>query len=215
MNQIIIGDIHGCIDQLHELLNLIGPNSDDRIISAGDFVDRGPGSPACVDFFMKHEAVMGNHEYKHVRFRAGILKEIARSQIGTIEQYKKAGKDYQAAVDFMETLPFYLDLPSAIVVHAGLQYGIPLERQKPVVLVGGMSMRHITGLNKKTGMPIWWDSYPKDAKPVIFGHLSIPGGIPQQGNLFPIDTGCCRGGKLTAVVLPSFRVYQVPGYEGS
>ncbi len=213
MNKIIIGDVHGCINQVNELLHLIGPGSDDEIISVGDFVDRGPDGPACVDFFKKHKAIMGNHEYKHVRYRHGVLKRLSKSQAATKHQYEIMGIDYETAVDYMESLPFYLDLPEAIIVHAGLEYGIPLEKQHPIVLVGGMSKRHITGINPQTQSPYWCANYPEDAKPVIFGHLSLLGRIPIRNNLFPIDTGCCHGNKLTAVVLPSFRIYQVAGYQ--
>jgi serine/threonine protein phosphatase 1 len=195
-------------------MDLIGPSSDDRIISVGDFVDRGPDSPACVAFVRQHESVMGNHEYKHVRYRAGILRALSPSQIQAKGQFESSGADYNAAVDFMETLPFSIDLSDATIVHAGVDYGIPMEQQNRIVLVGGMSMRHICGIDPRTGIPFWCARYPKDAKPIIFGHLSIPGEIPRNENLFPLDTGCCHGGRLTAVTLPDFRIYQVPGWRG-
>lgn len=210
---IIVGDIHGCLRQLLDLVDLIGPSFGDRVISIGDFVGRGPDSPGCVEFIKKREAIMGNHEYKHVRFRHGILKRLSPSQIETREQFMRTGQDYEAAVDFMETLPFYLDLPEAVLVHAGLEYGLPIEKQDRIVLVGGMSKRHICGIDPKTGLPYWCARYPRDAKPVIFGHLKISGPIPQRENLFPIDTGCNKGGNLTAVTLPDFKIYQVPGWK--
>lgn len=212
---IVFGDAHGCIEQILELMDLIGPSQGDRVISIGDFIDRGPDSPACLAFVRKHESIIGNHEYKHVRFRQGILKALSPSQMQARAQFERLGKDcYNAAVDFMETLPFYLDLPSATIVHAGLEYGIPMTEQDRIVLVGGMSKRHICGINPQTDLPFWCARYPRNAKPVIFGHLSIKGNIPRNGNLFPLDTGCCAGGKLTAVTLPDFRIYQVPGWKG-
>ena len=156
---------------------------------------------------------MGNHEYKHVRFRQGVLKALSPSQIQARGQFRSE-KEYGAAVDFMATLPFYIDLPEATIVHAGLEYGIPMAEQDRIVLVGGMSKHHICGIDPKTGMPFWCANYPRDAKSVIFGHLSIGGNIPRNENLFPIDTGCCAGGKLTAVTIPDFRIYQVPGWQG-
>lgn len=213
MRIIVFGDAHGCLRQILDLMDVVGPASGDRIISVGDFVDRGPNSPGCIEFVMQHESLMGNHEYKHVRFRHGILKKLNKSQAGAREQFSKFGKDYEAAVDFMETLPFYIDLPWAVLVHAGLEYGISMDKQDRIVLVGGMSRGHICDIDPQTSLPFWCTRYPKDAKPVIFGHLSIVGGIPRRENLYPIDTGCCRGGKLTAVTLPDFQIYQVPGQE--
>lgn len=211
---IVFGDAHGCIRQILELMDRIGPSENDRIISLGDFTGRGPESPACVDFVREHEGIMGNHEYKHVRFKHGILKRLSPSQIQTQEQFRTAGKDYDAAVKFMETLPFFIELPEAILVHAGLEYGIPMERQNRIVMVGGMSQRHICGIDPKTGFPFWCERYPQDAKPVIFGHLKVGGnGFPRRKNLFPLDTGCCGGGFLTAVILPDFQIFQVAGYK--
>ena len=213
MRTIVFGDAHGCIEQINNLMEKIGVTSQDRIISLGDLVDRGPDSPGCIEFAMRHESIMGNHEYKHVRFRQGILRKLSPSQIGAREQFLQTGKDYDAAIDFMEQLPFYLELPEAILVHAGLEYGIPMQEQDRIVLVGGMSKRHICGIDEGTNLPYWCAQYPKTAKPVLFGHLSIPGGIPRQENLFPLDTGCCRGEFLTALTLPDFRIYQVPGWK--
>lgn len=213
MKTVVFGDAHGCLQQILDLMDKIGPATDDRIISLGDFVDRGPDSPGCLEFVKKHESTMGNHEYKHVRFRQGILKNLSPSQIGTRDQFISRGLDYDAAVSFMETLPFFMNLPEAILVHAGLEPFIPLELQNPIVLVGGMSKREICGIDKVTGLPHWCAWHPKDAKPILFGHLRIEGDIPLNGNLFPLDTGCCAGGKLTAVTLPDFRIYSVPGRQ--
>ncbi|MGB7958230.1 MAG: metallophosphoesterase [Minisyncoccia bacterium] len=210
---IVFGDAHGCYEQILALMDLIGPSADDLVISVGDFVDRGPDSPACVEFIKNHGSVMGNHEYKHVRFRQGILEALSPSQMQARAQFRSE-EEYGAAVDFMAILPFYLDLPEATIVHAGLEYGIPMNEQDRIVLVGGMSKQHICGIDPQTGLPFWCARYPRDAKPMIFGHLSFGGDIPRNENLFPLDTGCCAGGKLTAVTLPDFRIYQVPGWQG-
>jgi serine/threonine protein phosphatase 1 len=195
------------MQQIRELMDAVGATDEDRIISIGDFIDRGPDSPGCTMFAMEHEALMGNHEFKHVR---GIM---SRSQVGARGQFTDSLLSYEAAVAYMDTLPFYLELPEAILVHAGLEYGIPMAQQNKFVLVGGMSQRRICGIDKATGLPYWCGRYPKDAKPVIFGHLSMGAGLPVNGNLYPIDTGCVAGRKLTAVTLPDFKAYQVPGWR--
>jgi len=212
---IIFGDAHGCIDQIHALMDAVGVALDDDVYSLGDFVDRGPDSPGCYEFVRKRKSIKGNHEHKHVRFKDGVLKQLSPSQIGARAQFLQKGGQayYDEAVEFMRTLPFYVELPEAILVHAGLEYGIPMEDQHPIVLCGGMSMGHITGVDPRTGMPYWCARYPKHAKPVVWGHLSVGDQLPMNGNLFPIDTGCYAGNTLTALVLPEFKIYQVPGYQ--
>jgi serine/threonine protein phosphatase 1 len=78
----VIGDIHGCYDELQELLEKAGLTEDDSVVSVGDCVDRGPETPAILRFF--HEKpnallIMGNHERKHVRADRHEVK-LARSQ---------------------------------------------------------------------------------------------------------------------------------------
>lgn len=210
---ILVGDVHGCLVQLWELMGAVGLNNDDRVILLGDMVDRGPDSPGCLSFAKVHGAIMGNHEYKHVRYRAGILKKLSPSQVQARQQWLDRELDYHRAVDFMETLPFYLELPEITLVHAGVEYGIPMEDQDRIVLIGGQSKRHLCGIDTDTGLPYWCAKYPASAKPIAFGHLHIDPAVVKQDNLFPLDTGCCHGGELTALTLPDFRRYSVPGWQ--
>lgn len=69
-SHIVIGDIHGCFDELQELLAKVAATSSDVIVSVGDLVDRGPEPGRVVEFFRTTPntvVLMGNHERKHVR----------------------------------------------------------------------------------------------------------------------------------------------------
>jgi serine/threonine protein phosphatase 1 len=216
---IVVGDIHGCFDEFLALLEKIGPSENDMIISVGDMVDRGPESPEVVSFFMRNKntlAILGNHERKHLRFSQGLMlpKNFGKNQQNTIRQFenRQAALDlgYSDALGYFKSLPLYLEFPEAIVVHAGLIYGIPLHEQNERNLTGA-GFRPENG-RSSDGLFAWCDAYPKDAKPVIFGHLGIgrsPWPLPQRDNLWPIDTSCVSGGCLTAVTLPDLKVYQV------
>ncbi len=70
MQTLVIGDIHGCYNEFQALLDKVGLNESDAIVSVGDCVDRGTDTPAVLAFFQKTPNVfliMGNHERKHVR----------------------------------------------------------------------------------------------------------------------------------------------------
>ncbi len=70
MQTLVIGDIHGCYDELQSLLDKAGLTEDNLIVSVGDCVDRGPETPAVLKFFQEKPnalLIMGNHERKHVR----------------------------------------------------------------------------------------------------------------------------------------------------
>ncbi len=63
--KIFIGDIHGCYTELKKLLKKLDYNSkQDRLISLGDLINKGPASAKVLDFFMSNdlEVVKGNHE---------------------------------------------------------------------------------------------------------------------------------------------------------
>lgn len=67
--KIYVGDIHGCLDEFRDLVNLVGPVEGDEVICLGDFLDKGPNGPGCVRFARESgfSAVIGNHEEKHIR----------------------------------------------------------------------------------------------------------------------------------------------------
>ena len=71
---VAIGDVHGCLKELEELLKLIQPSVKDLVVFLGDLVDRGPDSKGVVDCVRELQltypyvfSVLGNHCEKHVR----------------------------------------------------------------------------------------------------------------------------------------------------
>lgn len=207
--RLIIGDIHGCFDELRALLDLAGLGIGDEIIALGDIVDRGPASPAVLDFFHSQpnaKSLMGNHERKHVRSFRGELKPalsqvITRSQLGETR--------YPAECGFVASFPRFLELPDALLLHGFLEPGIPLDQQRDTVVIGTLSGEFY--LRKKYTKP-WYELY-NGAKPLIVGHHDYLGtGQPliYKNLVFCIDTGCCHGKALTGLVLPEFRIISVP-----
>jgi serine/threonine protein phosphatase 1 len=205
---ILIGDIHACNDELQDLLQRVGPTRDDQIIALGDVVDRGPDNRGVLEFLRdtpNATTLMGNHERKHVRaargeVKAAIAQRIARDELGA---------DYPQWLDFLATLPSFIEQPDALLVHGFIEPGVPLERQRETVLAGTLSGEfHL----QKTYAQPWYELYD-GPKPVIVGHHDYLGtGEPLIHNdrVFGIDTSAVRGGRLTALMLPEFRIVQVP-----
>ena len=205
---IIIGDIHGCFDELAALLNLVAPASDDRIIALGDIVDRGPDSEKVLAFFRdtpNATSLLGNHERKHIRSARGQVRA-ALSQMIVRQQLAERYADWLA---FMDTLPQQIELPEAILVHGFFEPGVSLEQQRDVVVVGTLTGEQY--IREKLPDP-WYDHYA-GPKPLVVGHHSYLGtGEPviRDGLFYGIDTGCVHGGRLTSLVLPEFRIVSVP-----
>ncbi len=208
MSTLVIGDIHGCWDEFQALLDKAGPGKDDLILAVGDVVDRGPDSPRVLDFFRRTEnaeTLRGNHEQRHVRARTGQVKlgfshQVARLQWGD--------KDYRRACGFMAELPLSRELPEARVVHGFWEPKRPPRRQRPEVLLG--LTEGLIRLWKQYDRP-WYELYDGD-KPIIVGHLDyLQSGEPfvYQDRVWAMDTGCFRGGALSALLLPEFRIISV------
>lgn len=209
MKQLVIGDIHGCFEEFLELLEKAAIGPSDEIISIGDMIDRGPNSPAVLDFFWtatNASSLFGNHERKHVMAWSG-RGGLTPSQVLARDQFSPEG--YSQAIEYMAALPHVLDLDSALLVHAFLEPRLTLEEQDERVLVGTLGgQRHL----EHTYARPWWELY-KRAKPIIVGHRDYTGNgqpLVYRDRVFGIDTGCCKGGRLTGLLLPEFRIIQVP-----
>ena len=208
MQALVIGDIHGCFDELQALLDKAGLVEGDAIISIGDHVDRGPQTPQVLSFFMNTpnaEVIMGNHERKHVRASRQEVK-LARSQKISKIQF---GDAYPEALAFMNSRPLYLDLPDAIIVHGYFEPGIPCDRQKPSVICGTMGGDRY--LQTHYERP-WYQLYDGN-KPILVGHKNYTGTdqpFVYLDRVFGLDTNCVTGKALTGILLPSFRFISVP-----
>ncbi len=202
---IIIGDIHGCFEELLDLLKKVDLRPDDLLVSVGDLVDRGPNPRSVVGLFrqrLNSVVVMGNHERKHVRGIFSYAQEITRLQLCD---------DYAETVDWMRTLPYYFENDHVRVVHAGMLPGAPLAEQKEEILCGSTSgERELATLFPND---YWYDHYT-DAKPIVFGHhVTGPEPMIRDGRIFGLDTGACHGWNLTALCIPGFTVHSVPAHE--
>jgi serine/threonine protein phosphatase 1 len=182
MQTLVIGDIHGCFHELQALLDRAGLVHGDAILSLGDCVDRGPETPQVLNFFREHpnaQALMGNHERKHVRGSRGEIALARSQQISKIQ----FGETYSEALAFMDGLPMYLNLPEALLVHGYLEPGLPVERQTPGSCAATEAAKNIyrpsmTGPGMSCTMgtsPSWWDTKitPAPTSPSCTASMSL------------------------------------------
>lgn len=205
---LVVGDIHGCFEELCRLLDRAALGTDDEIVALGDILDRGPAPDAVLEFFSTRRHVrslMGNHEEEHVRcFRSGARLDLAQR----ITQRQLGEERYAHACAFMSSLDCYLDLPEALLIHGFYEPGLPIWKQKAEVLIGTTTGEHY--LRTKYRQP-WYELYD-GKKPIIVGHRNHLGnGQPfvYKDTVFCIDTGCYWGDRLTGLVLPEFHFVSV------
>jgi serine/threonine protein phosphatase 1 len=202
MRTIVIGDIHGCYAELQKLLAAVHLTADDRLISLGDIVDRGPDSVKVYDFLRQRPntiVLMGNHERKHLNQTLSYSQEIVKVQFAD---------RYPEFLNWIEDLPYFYETEEAILVHAAFENGIAIGNQRPEVLCGCTAGEKY--LSKQYAETYWIEHY-RGTKPIVFGH-HVVGNAPKikEHKIYGIDTGACHGGRLTALVLPSFECVQIP-----
>lgn len=197
---IVLGDVHGCIDELNNLLKLVSYRPSDRLVFVGDLVDRGPDSAGVVRRVRElgAECVMGNHDEWYVRCarheRAFLVSGQAHPLQKNAEKYELFKRFSEVDLAWLAQRPYFIRLDDkTAVVHAGFMPGVPLEEQIPHDM---LRLRQIDGVSWATR----WTG-PED---VIYGHHPSRSDAVATRNgdvtCWGIDTGCCFGNKLTAWV---------------
>jgi protein phosphatase len=226
----IIGDVHGCYDELYELLTTLGYREngttwyhpEDRMaVFVGDLVDRGPKSPAVLRLVMAMVvggsglAVPGNHDIKLVRKLNGRQVQVAHGLAETLAQLEAEPPEFhQEIAQFLEGLVshYVLDDGKLVVAHAGMpanMQGRSSGRVREFALYG-----QTTGEIDEYGLPVrypWAEDYRGKAM-VVYGHTPVPN-AQWLNNTIDIDTGCVFGGKLTAVRYPERELVSVPARQ--
>lgn len=227
----IIGDIHGCFDELQQLLKLLGyevQQEDEKghvyhpqgrkALFLGDLVDRGPATPAVLRLVMDMVAsgnalcIPGNHDVKLLRKLKGKDVRLTHGLAGTLEQLEKETPEFRAEVTkFLDELisHYVLDDGKLVVAHAGMKQSMQGRGSTAVrefALYG-----ETTGETDEFGLPMrynWAAEYHGKAL-VVYGHTPVPE-AEWLNHTINIDTGCVFGGKLTALRYPEKALVSVP-----
>jgi diadenosine tetraphosphatase ApaH/serine/threonine PP2A family protein phosphatase len=211
MRTLIIGDVHGCLDELLALLGRCGRAPDDRVVLVGDLVAKGPDSAGVVQWARESraDAVLGNHDAHVLRARRG-ESDVRAKHLAIAETL--GGAD----IAWLEALPLWLRLDRTatetvqthVVVHGGLIPGVAMERQEREHL---LNLRSITAdgrpSKKVEGTP--WAALWPGPEHVVFGHDAVRG-LQRHPFATGLDSGCVYGRELTALVLPGGDLVSVP-----
>ena len=204
----VIGDVHGCYDELISLLQQCdalktedakdGLKDDVLVVFVGDLVNKGPNSHAVIQFAMSTKgvySVRGNHEVYWIG-----------------ASHRKGSKE---EMDYLKSLPYVISIPeyNALIVHAGFMPRVLIPDQRIEDIVNMRNVITRAG-GEQVGYPetdigVHWAGLWKGPEHVYYGH-DARRGQDEQGRprvqRFPwatgLDTRCVKGGTLTAVQLP-------------
>jgi protein phosphatase len=224
----IIGDVHGCFDELVELLRALGyqvdpdaatatPPDGRKAIFLGDLVDRGPGITSVLKLVMNMTragtalCIPGNHETKLLKKLQGRDVKVSHGLQETLDQLAREPPELsQQVADFIDKLVshYVLDDGKLVVAHAGMKetlQGRASGRVREFALYG-----ETTGERDEFGLPIRydWASDYRGSAMVVYGHTPVPD-AEWLNRTICIDTGCVFGGNLTALRYPEKELVQV------
>lgn len=230
----IIGDVHGCADELEALLDRLGyvvewqgrdvrvtPPIGRKVVFVGDLVDRGPRTPDAIRIAMAMVeagsalAVQGNHDQKLLRWMNGRDVKIAHGLQASIDQLSVEEDAFKVRVKtFLDELRshYWLDGGRLCVAHAGLKeelIGRGSGAVRDFALYG-----ETTGEIDDFGLPVRlnWAAEYRGKTSVVYGHVPTPE-AEWVNNTICIDTGCVFGGKLTALRWPEKEQVSVPAKQ--
>jgi serine/threonine protein phosphatase 1 len=206
-----IGDIHGCSRAFDALLDYVGPNSSDQIVTLGDYIDRGPDSRGVLDRLIRLHAqfsvvsLRGNHELmlfaarRDSESREFWLAVGGREALDSYAKRRGRGRIEDVPEEHWQFLRHvcvdWFEIGNYFFVHANVDPDLPLERQPS-------SMLH-------------WEFFNIFSPPHSSGKFMVCGHSEQRNGwqlLLPhavcIDTFCYGGGWLTCIDLYTGTVWQ-------
>jgi len=215
----VIGDVHGCLSELDQLLGRLGYAPDGRhpkgrrLVFLGDLTDRGPASVGVLRRVLpmlaegRALAVPGNHDLKLDRWLRGHQVKILAGLDTTLAEWAELPDSEQRELGgaFCELLggapPYlWLDGGSLIVSHGGLEeelHGRVGRKVQAFCLFGKVTGRLVAGLPERLD---WAWAY-RGEPAVIYGHLPVREAV-WRNNTADIDLGCVFGGELCAARWP-------------
>jgi protein phosphatase len=227
----IIGDVHGCFDELTTLFERLGyeisiagdqycviPPNGRKAIFVGDFVDRGPKVVPVLRLVMAMAeagealCVPGNHDMKLVRKLRGKDVQITHGLAETLRELEQESPEFREQVaQFLDGLVshYVLDDGKLVVAHAGMKeemQGRGSGKVRDFALYG-----ETTGETDEFGLPVRvnWAAEYRGRAMAVYGHTPVP--EPEWLNrTVNIDTGCVFGGQLTALRYPEKEFVSVP-----
>lgn len=235
----IIGDIHGCIVELNELLVKLGyaivegdgdtfvygfkvSHPENRqVVFLGDLVDRGIDSPKVLKLVMSMVktsvayCVPGNHDMKLQKKLNGKKVQLKHGLELTMQQLEGESAEFLKELElFLYSLVshYVFDQGRLVVSHAGIKE--EMQGRGSGAIRAFCLFGETTGEIDEFGLPVrynWATDYRGDAS-IVYGHTPVP--EPEWfNNTINIDTGCVFGGKLTALRYPEKELVSIPAKE--
>lgn len=196
----VVGDLHGCYDDLMEKLKEVNFNpKEDRVFSVGDLVDRGKQNEECLSLLLEDWffSVLGNHELMMMRSLTIGSIMVQREWLQCHGSWfydlpeEKRMQIEKTYLPILEKLPISMTIETEAngwvgIVHADVpndDWNYFEDMPESIDVHGCVWNRSRVKQNHKAVV--------KNIDLVIFGHTALTHGCLSFGNTLCIDTGCC------------------------
>lgn len=224
---IVIGDVHGCYDELMELLEKLKyQKGEDVIVFCGDLIDRGPKIDQVLQFAMttpRVHSVKGNHEDKLARHMANMgAGLVSKIKIGhglqnTIDQCVASNMLNDNLMAWLWSMPLILKFGKNYAFHAGINPRYPMMRQNREFLLYARKFNPELNAFDDENSPAWYDHTLHESLKgfgLFFGHdiheITHPGKYSEgrlNPNVYPMDGGCYFGGNMLGCVVRNIPMF--------
>lgn len=230
MRTIIIGDVHGCASTLHAIIKRTEPEiGKDRLVFLGDLFDRGPDSREVFQTVQKLQKefgedfilLCGNHEDYLLQPRLTRRQRMIWENVGrqaTVNSFREAGEAMESTIPWLSKYThLFWKTERFQCVHAGIKIDPP-EVNDVQTLVHDHDIvpeNRYNGLLTVTGhialeRAMWFAGDGETTEEIGDGEKR---NLPETGVLC-IDTGCGKGGRLTAMIVEGNEYTLVSEAEG-
>ena len=200
---IFIGDIHGCFDEVTELLSLLDVKPEDVVVATGDLTRKGPAPDRCIELWRdrRYLTVLGNNDVKMLtrakKWRSRIFARHADRVVLRRPDLLTEIARWPLLLEFTEA--------RVIVVHGGVMPDGSSPREAALELryirKDGNAWRIVPRGKERDGDRFWSEVWDGD-RMVVYGHT--PQREPKiDRRAIGLDTGCVYGGKLSAAIFES------------
>ncbi|KAL4872491.1 hypothetical protein BDV12DRAFT_144422 [Aspergillus spectabilis] len=224
---IVIGDVHGCKTELESLLDEVNfDTTRDHLIFTGDLIEKGPDSLGVIDLAREYKAssVRGNHEDRVLTLRHDMIEaNVTDDSFDHVHPLDAKSRQLARQLspeqaDWLDALPVILNvgqitnMGQVVVVHGGLVPGVELNKQDPYSVMNMLTIdlpTHVPSASRDKGVK-WTKLFNKHqafaleskttVTTVLYGH-DAKSGLWLKEYTKGLDSGCVKGGKLTALVI--------------
>lgn len=224
--KLVIGDIHGGLRALHQIIERANVIKNDTLIFLGDFVDGWSQSPEVIDYLIElgenQECIFinGNHDELLLEWLLEKKDNTDWSKHGgesTVLAYSNVSNDAKKMhIKFLKSLkPYYLDTENRLFIHAGFTNlnGIDYEYFPKLFSWDRTLWETALALDERISRES--EFYPKRFKhyhEIYIGHTPVTRinkTIPiQKANVWNIDTGAAFKGPLTIMDVDTKEYWQ-------